>query len=175
MSFTPRASRESADAAIMPPITTKSATGLCLRKIFPRISSPSAMPPIKNDVEFVSLRCLKKKPVFPQKLPCAPCKPKSFGDCVLARKSATPHLNPVITLSEMKWTKTPAFASQAMKAMNETSNAVPAASAPKRIVLPPFISLSDVALTSEMADVTETAVYREPQKIQKTRLPNKQA
>jgi hypothetical protein len=80
-----------------------------------------------------------------------------------------------MTLSEIKWTITPAFASHAMKAMNETSNAVPAASAPKRIVLPPVISLSDVPMTSEIADVTETAVYREPQKIQKTRLPNKQA
>ena len=36
---------ESTDAAMMPPITTKSATGLCFRKIFPRISSASAMPP----------------------------------------------------------------------------------------------------------------------------------
>jgi hypothetical protein len=62
-----------------------------------------------------------------------------------------------------------------MKAMSETSSAVPAASAPKRIVLPPVISLSDVPRTSEMADVTERAVYRDPQKIQKTRLPNKQA
>ena len=80
-----------------------------------------------------------------------------------------------MTLSEMKFTMTPAFASHAMKAMNETSNAVPAASALKRIVLPPVISPSDVPMTSEMAEVTEIAVYREPQKAQKTRPPNKQA
>ena len=34
---------------------------------------------------------------------------------MLARKSATPHLKPVITLSEMKFTMTPAFTSHAMK------------------------------------------------------------
>ena len=34
ISFTPRVSNESVDAAIIPPITTKSATGLCLKKIF---------------------------------------------------------------------------------------------------------------------------------------------
>ena len=59
----------------------------------------------------------------------------------------------------MKFTMTPAFASQAMKAMSETSSAVPAASAPKRIVLPSVILLSDVPMTREMG-VTETAVYR---------------
>jgi len=62
-----------------------------------------------------------------------------------------------------------------MKAMIETSNAVPAASAPKRIVFPRVISPSDEPMTSEMAEVTETAVYREPQKIQKTKPLNKQA
>jgi hypothetical protein len=65
-----------------------------------------------------------------------------------------------MTVSEMKSTMTLAFANQAMKAMSETSSAVPAASAPKRIVLPSVISLSDVPMTSEMAEVTETAVYR---------------
>ena len=53
---------------------------------------------------------------------------------------------------------TPAFTSHAMKAMSETSNAVPAASAPKRAVLPPVISASDEPMTSEMAEVTEAAV-----------------
>ena len=43
--------------------------------------------------------------------------PSNLGSCVLARKSATPHLNPTITLSEMKLTIEPALASQAMKAM----------------------------------------------------------
>ena len=57
----------------------------------------------------VSCRCLKKWPLFSQKLPCAPWKPNSLGNCVLARKSATPHLNPTITLSEMKFTIVPAL------------------------------------------------------------------
>ena len=94
---------------------------------------------------------------------------------MLARKSATPDLKPVITLSEMKCTMTPAFASQAMNAMSETSTAVPAARAPKRIVFPPVISPSDEPITSAIAEVTEIAVCREPQKIQKTKPPNKQA
>jgi hypothetical protein len=63
-----------------------------------------------------------------------------------------------MTLSEMKCTKTPAFASHAMKAMSETSNAVPAASAPKRIMLPPVISPSDAPITSEIAEVTDATV-----------------
>ncbi len=94
---------------------------------------------------------------------------------MLARKSATPLLKPVITLSEMKCTITPAFASQAMKAMSDTSKAVPAASAAKRITSPPVISLSDEPMTSEMAEVTETVVKREPQKIQKMSPPNRHA
>src|SRR4029453_1757432 len=101
--------------------------------------------------------------------------PKSFGNCVLARKSATPDLKPVMTLSEMKCTMTPAFASQAMNAMSETSKAVPAASAPKRVVLPPLISTSDEPMTSEIGEVREKKGEREPQKIQKTNPPNKQA
>ena len=63
-----------------------------------------------------------------------------------------------MTLSEMKWTRTPAFASHATKAMSETNNAVPAASAPKRAELPPVISPSDEPMTSEIAEVTETTV-----------------
>ena len=58
--------------------------------------------------------------------------PNNLGNCVLARNSATPHLNPTITLSEMKLTIEPALASQAMNAMSATSKAVPAASALKR-------------------------------------------
>ena len=54
-----------------------------------------------------------------------------------ARNSATPHLNPTITLSEMKLTIEPALNSQAMKAMSATSNAVPAASALNRAASPP--------------------------------------
>ena len=59
--------------------------------------------------------------------------------------------------------------------MSETSSAVPAARAPKRVVLPPVISPSEAPITSEMADVTATAVYRELQKIQKISPPNRQA
>ena len=58
--------------------------------------------------------------------------PNNLGNCVLARNSATPHLNPTITLSEMKLTIEPALTSQAMKAMSATSKAVPAASALNR-------------------------------------------
>src|ERR1043166_6701097 len=75
----------------------------------------------------------------------------------------------------MKWTMTPALASQAMKAISDTSKAVAAASAAKRIVFPPVISPTDAPITSEIADVTETGVSRDPQKIQNTRPPNKQA
>ena len=35
--------------------------------------------------------------------------PNNLGNWVLARNSATPHLNPVITLSEMKFTIEPAL------------------------------------------------------------------
>src|ERR1044071_9490306 len=75
----------------------------------------------------------------------------------------------------MKWTMTPALASQAMKAISDTSKAVAAASAAKRIVFPPVISPRDAPITSEIAEVTEIVVRREPQKIQNTRPPNKQA
>ena len=73
---------------------------------------------------------------------------------MLARKSATPHLNPTITLSEMKFTIEPAFASHATKAMSATSKAVLAASALNRVVSPPEISPSDAPMSREMADVT---------------------
>jgi len=60
--------------------------------------------------------------------------------------------------------------------MSETSKAVPAASAPKRAVLPPVISASDEPMTIEMAEVTEAAgVSANRKKIQKTNPPNKQA
>ena len=52
-----------------------------------------------------------------QKSPCPPFTPKSFGNCVLARCSATPALKPIITLSEMKFTAEPARASHAMNAI----------------------------------------------------------
>ena len=135
----------------------------------------SATPPTTTDVEFVSFRCLKKNSVFSQKLPCAPRKPNSFGNCVLARKNATPPLKPIITLSEMKCTSTPAFASQAMKAMTATRKAVPIAKLVKRHASPPAISASDTPRTKEIAEVTVIEVKREPQKIQKTRPLNRHA
>src|SRR4051812_33437796 len=101
--------------------------------------------------------------------------PNNLGNCELARNSATPHLNPTITLSEMKFTIVPALASQAMNAISATSSAVPAASAPKRVVSPPAMSASDAPTSSEMAEVTVTAVWRELQNSQKTNPENRQA
>ena len=96
--------------------------------------------------------------MFSQKLPCAPWTPKSLGSCVLARKRATPHLNPTITLSEIKLTIEPALTSHAMKAMSATSKAVPAASALNRVVSPPAISPSEAPTSKDMAEVTVMAV-----------------
>ncbi len=101
--------------------------------------------------------------------------PNNFGNCVLARKRATPHLKPTITLSEMKLTIEPALASQARNAMSATSKAVPAARALNRLVSPPAISPNDAPTSREMAEVTVTTVCRELQKSQKTSPPNKQA
>jgi len=84
-------------------------------------------------------------------------------------------LNPTITLSEMKLTIEPALASHATNAISATSNAVPAASAPNRVVLPPAISPSDAPTSREMAEVTVMDVWRELQKNQKTSPPNRQA
>src|SRR5258708_24812266 len=101
--------------------------------------------------------------------------PKSLGNCVLARKSATPHLKPIITLSEMKLTIEPALTSHAMKAMSAASRAVAAASALNRVVSPPAISPKDAPTRRDMAEVTVIAVCRELQNSQKTRPPNKHA
>ena len=133
------------------------------------------MPPTVSDAGLVSPRCFRKVPLFSQKLPWAPWMPNNLGNCVLARNSATPHLNPTITLSEMKLTIEPALTSQAMKAMSATSKAVPAASAPKRVVSPPAMSPSDAPTSSEMAEVTVMAVCRELQNSQKTSPPNRHA
>ena len=159
----------------MPPTTTNNATGLFLRKIFPSTSTASAAPPIVSEVGLVSGRCFRKLPLFSQKLPCAPWMPNNFGNCVLARNSATPHLNPIITLSEMKLTIEPALTSQAMNAMSATSTAVPAASALNRVVSPPAIPPNEAPMSSEMADVTVMAVCRELQNSQKTSPPNRHA
>ena len=94
---------------------------------------------------------------------------------MLARKRATPHLKPIITLSEMKLTIEPAFTAHAMKAMKATSRAVAAARDWKREVSPPAISPSDAPTSSEIADVTVIAVWRELQNSQKTRPEKRQA
>ena len=80
-----------------------------------------------------------------------------------------------MTLSEMKFTMTPALTSQAMKAITATSKAVPAASAPKRVVSPPAISPNEAPMSNEIADVTEMTVCRELQKSQKKSPPNRHA
>ena len=113
--------------------------------------------------------------MFAQKSPCAPCSPNSFGSCVLARKRATPHLKPTMTLSEIKLTIAPARTAHAINAMAATRTAVAAASAPKRATAPPAISAKEAPTNSEMADVTVMAVCRELQKSQKTSPENRQA
>src|SRR5207253_7731307 len=110
-----------------------------------------------------------------QKSPCDPLNPKSFGNWVLAIKRAIPHLKPTRTLSEMKFTITPALASQAMKATTPTIRAVHAASAANREASPPAKSPSDAPTRTERADVTVIAVCRELQNSQKTRPENKHA
>src|SRR4029453_4631969 len=101
--------------------------------------------------------------------------PKSFGNCVLAIKRAIPHLNPTSTLSEMKFTITPAFAPHAMKPSPTTINAVHDARAQNREGSPPARSPSDAPTSTEIADVTVIAVCRELQNNQKTRPEKRQA
>jgi hypothetical protein len=66
-----------------------------------------------------------------------------------ARNSATPHLNPIITLSEMKLMIEPALTSQATMAMSPTRMAVPAASAVNRVGSPPEIVPSVEPINSQ--------------------------
>src|SRR2546429_9317985 len=101
--------------------------------------------------------------------------PNNLGNCVLARNRATPHLNPTITLSEMKLTIEPALTSQAVKAMHATSTAVPAASALKRLVSPPAIPPNDAPTSSEIADETVVGVCREIHNNHKTSPPKQHA
>src|SRR5262249_27708292 len=142
-------------------MTTKSATGLFLTKRSPSSSSASALPPTVRASRFVSPRCEKKWPLRSQKSPWVPLKPKSFGNWVLAKYSATPHLKPTRTVSEMKSTTTPAFTNQERNASTATSNAVQAASAAKRAGSPPENSPSDVPMSSDMAEVQVIANGRE--------------
>ena len=94
---------------------------------------------------------------------------------MLARNSARPVLNPVITLSEIKLTTAPALTSHARNAIKPTKIAEPAASAPKRDVSPPEISPSEAPTSIEMAEVTVMMVCRELQNTQNTRPLKRQA
>jgi hypothetical protein len=88
---------------------------------------------------------------------------------------AIPHLNPTRTLSEMKFTITPALASHAMKPKPPTINAVHDARAQNREASPPARSPSDAPTSTEIADVTVIAVCRELQNSQKTSPEKRQA
>ena len=68
-------------------------------------AAASATPPTASEVELVSPRCGDEvRCCSPRNRHARPWMPKSLGNCVLARNSATPHLNPIMTLSEMKLT-----------------------------------------------------------------------
>src|SRR5262249_41094823 len=110
-----------------------------------------------------------------KKSPCAPPMPNSLGSWVPARTSATPALKPTITDSEMKLTITPARTSQATNAIADTSSAVAAASPAKVEASPRAISPSVEPRSSEIAEVTVTAVWRELQNSQNTSPENRQA
>src|SRR5215467_14262249 len=108
-----------------------------------------------------------------QKFPCPAFTPNSFGNCVLARCSATPALKPMRTLSETKFTTEPACASQARNAIAAVGSAVQAAIAPKRAGSLPAMLPSDEPMSSEIAEVTLIDVCCELQKSQKTSPLNK--
>src|SRR3954447_18135736 len=107
--------------------------------------------------------------MLPQKLECPPLNPKSLGSWVEASTQATPVLNPIRTVSEMKLTITPARISQAASAIAATSRAVHAANAPKRDTSPLASSPREVPISREMAEVTVIEVCRELQNSQKTK------
>jgi hypothetical protein len=102
-------------------------------------------------------------------------KPKSFGNCVLAINRAIPHLKPTRTLSETKFTITPALATHAMKPRPPTINAVHEARAQNRETSPPARSPSDAPTRTEIAEVTVIAVCRELQNNQNTNPEKRQA
>src|SRR3954466_8481878 len=110
-----------------------------------------------------------------QKFPCAPLKPQNFGSWVLISCKATPALNPVMTVSEMNFTMAPARKTQARKAAAATSRAVHDARAANRLGSPFAIPPGLEPIRSEIAEVTVIAVWRELQKIQKTRPEKRQA
>src|SRR4030095_6567623 len=110
-----------------------------------------------------------------QKAPSPLPTPKSLGSGVLARYSATPALKPIITVSEMKLTAEPARTSHARNPIAAVSSAVQAASAAKRAGSPPARLPSEEPISSEIADVTLTAVCRELHNIQYTSPPARHA
>ena len=159
----------------MPATTTINAIGTFFRKTFPSTSSTSAVPPIVSAARLVSSRWPKKVPLFCQKVPWPAWNPNNFGNWVLMRYTATPHLNPIMTLSEMKLMIEPALISQARRAISPTRMAVPAASAVNRVGSPPEMLPSVEPINSEMAEVTVMVVCRELQNSQKTSPPNMHA
>ena len=94
---------------------------------------------------------------------------------MLARCSATPVLKPIMTVSEMKFTRLPAPQSQATKASaaDEERGGRGQRGVARRVA--PARAPSEVPTSSEIAEVTVTAVCRELQKSQKTRPANRQA
>lgn len=110
-----------------------------------------------------------------QKSPWPPAKPKSLGNCVATSTSATPVLNPTSTVSEIKLTTTPARTTHATSAIAATRMAVHAASDANRCGSPPARPPSDVPISSEIAEVTVIAVWRELQNSQNTRPEKRQA
>jgi hypothetical protein len=100
---------------------------------------------------------------------------EQLGSCVLARNSATPHLKPTSTVSEKKLMIEPARAAQAANASAATIRPVHAARAAWRAGSPADISPSVAPTSSEIAEVTVTAVCRELQNSQNTRPANRQA
>ncbi len=84
-------------------------------------------------------------------------------------------MKPTSTDSEMKLTTVPARASQATNAIIATPSAVALARPAKSAASPPAMSASEVPSRSEIAEVTETAVWREPQNSQNTSPENRQA
>jgi hypothetical protein len=84
-------------------------------------------------------------------------------------------LNPVSTVSEMKFTTAPALTSQPMKAIVATISAVHEARAAKRDISPAAIPARDDPISREIAEVTVIAVCRELQNNQKTSPEKRQA
>jgi hypothetical protein len=88
---------------------------------------------------------------------------------VLIRTKATPVLKPIRTVSEMKFTRTPARSNHATKAITATRRAVHVANAQNRTGSPFAKGPRETPISSEIAEVTLMDVWRELQNNQKTR------